>query len=101
MTDLEIKRLLDNNKHLVVLYFYSSSCIPCKGYGPTLEKIVESFDKDKITLLPINVEETSLTTVYGIRSVPTTVFVKDKETLSIEVGSRSEKALRDLIKKFI
>jgi len=54
-----------------VLKFYSDTCGPCKVLTKTLEPV-----KDQIT--EVNVfEDMDLAQQYGVRKVPTTVFIDD------------------------
>lgn len=55
--------------------FYAPWCGPCKMLSPILEELSEEYD-GKIDIYKVNVdEEEELSMVFGIRSVPTLIFV--------------------------
>ena len=59
----------------VILKFSASWCNPCKALIPTLEKLAIEYN-DKINIYEIDVdEETELSTMFNIRSVPSMLFI--------------------------
>jgi thioredoxin 1 len=55
--------------------FYADWCGPCKIVAPVLEELAEEFD-DKIDVFKVNTEEElELASVFGIRSIPSFLFV--------------------------
>lgn len=58
-----------------ILKFSASWCGPCKALIPTLEKLAIEYS-DKINIYEIDVdEETELSTMFNIRSVPSMLFI--------------------------
>jgi len=55
--------------------FYADWCGPCKMVAPVLEELSEEY-KGKINIYKINTEqETELAGAFGIRSIPSILFV--------------------------
>lgn len=55
--------------------FYASWCGPCKALAPVLEELAAEYG-DQIYIYKINTEqEQELAAVFGIRSIPTLLFV--------------------------
>ena len=61
------------------LRFYSTTCQPCKRFEPILSAFA---DKHGIPVHSVNVEDQAdLAEAYDVRSVPTTVLLKDGEAV--------------------
>lgn len=71
------------------IYFSASWCGPCKTYGP----IISQFNG---TVSKIDIEENrELAMQYNVRSVPTTILVKDGVEVWRNVGITTLQALQD------
>lgn len=90
--------MLNISKGLSVLYFGAKWCGPCRMMKPILENI-DSKLNDKIDILKIDVEEnTQLSHIYKIVSIPTMIIFKDGiQTEHKFVGAVSEQKLIDVI----
>ena len=86
----------------VLLDFYATWCGPCKILHPTLEKLAEEF-KDTAVIAKVNVEEnTDITVLYGIKVLPTVMFVnKQERTDNKIVGVRPINEYSDILKELI
>ena len=83
-----------------ILDFYAEWCGPCKAMSPILDQIEDELDD--VIIEKYDVEENEeIVEDYGIRSVPTLVFIKDDEIVSKHVGSLSKDKLLAIINKII
>ena len=83
-----------------ILDFYAEWCGPCKAMSPILDQIEDELDD--VIIEKYDVEENEeIVEDYGIRSVPTLVFIKDDEIVSKHVGSLSKEKLLAIINKII
>lgn len=58
-----------------IIDFYADWCGPCKQVAPILEEMAAKY-KDQIIVYKVNVDkETKLAGTFGIRSIPTILFV--------------------------
>lgn len=68
-----------------IVDFWAKWCFPCQTLGPILESI-ESENPD-VNLIKIDVDENlEMANEYGIRSIPTVIFV-DKEGNKIKIST--------------
>lgn len=96
ITDATLKSVLDTDK-LVVIDFWAEWCGPCKMIGPIIEQISEEY-KDKIVVGKVNVDENDDTTsLYGIRNIPTVLFIKNGQVVDKVVGAGPKNLFADKI----
>lgn len=80
-----------------VIKFSSTWCQPCKTYDPIFDKVKNSINNVSFTKIDVDVDS-ELTVKYDIRSVPTTVILKNGEEISRFSGVKSESQLMSFIK---
>jgi thioredoxin 1 len=74
-----------------ILYFSAPWCGPCKHFKPIMENV-----SNTIPVRFINVDETpQLATQYGIRSVPTLIFLKNNEIIDKSIGVLTESQVKE------
>ena len=79
----QINNCINNNK-FVILFFYSDSCEHCIEME---KKITTNFGY--IEMIRINIEkEKELAEKYSVLYIPTIIVLKDREIISIIVGSQ-------------
>jgi len=71
----------------VVLDFWATWCGPCLRVSPIMEELAEQY-KDRVIVGKVNVEECDeLAAKYGIRNIPTVLFIKNGEVVDKVVGA--------------
>ena len=89
--------IIEENK-LVIIDFWAEWCGPCRAYGPIFEGVSEEFPD--VVFAKVDTEaEQALAGSFGIRSIPTTIAIKDGIGVFMQPGALPEDALRDLIGK--
>jgi thioredoxin 1 len=98
VTDTNIDETL-SKKELTILQFSAEWCGPCKMLTPIIDQLsIEYSENEKVNIGKINVDENSgLSTKYGIRGVPTILFIKDGEVVDRMVGLKNRNELIEKI----
>jgi putative thioredoxin len=85
----------------VLVDFWAPWCGPCKSLGPILEKVVASYN-GALRLAKVDTDkEMQLAAVFGIRSLPTVVLVKDGQMTDGFMGALPESAVREFLARHI
>ncbi|HTG11304.1 MAG TPA: thioredoxin [Candidatus Eisenbacteria bacterium] len=72
---------------VMMVDFWAEWCGPCRAIGPVLEDLAKS-SGGTVSLAKVNVDENpGLAARYGIRSIPTILFVKDGKVRDQVVGA--------------
>ena len=72
---------------VMMVDFWAEWCGPCRAVGPVLEDLART-SGGSVTLAKVNVDENpGLAARYGIRSIPTILFVKDGKVRDQVVGA--------------
>jgi len=84
-----------------IVDFYADWCAPCKMVAPVLEELSEDFS-GKLNVYKINTEEEQeLASVFGIRSIPSFLFVPVSGQPQMAMGALPKdtfiKALKDVL----
>ena len=85
-----------------ILDFYADWCGPCKMVAPILDELSDEFD-GKIDIYKINTEEESeLTAIFSIRSIPSILFIPLNESPQMANGALPKdtfkKAIQEIFK---
>ena len=80
ITQENYDEVLSSNKP-ILLDFWAEWCGPCKLIGPIIDEVSEDFS-DTAIVGKINVDESvELSSKYGIRNIPTLLFIKNGRLL--------------------
>jgi thioredoxin len=80
-----------------IIDFYADWCGPCKAVAPVLEKLSEEY-KGKVDIYKVNTEDQQeLAAMFGIRSIPSILFVPMDEQPQMAAGALPREAFIDAI----
>ncbi len=84
-----------------IIDFYADWCGPCKIVSPILEELAAEY-KDKITVYKINTEtEQELSGAFGIRSIPSLLFIPTEGQPQMTVGALPKEAMKNKINEIL
>ena len=94
ITQENYDEVISSNKP-ILLDFWAEWCGPCKLIGPIIDEVSEDFS-DTAIVGKINVDDSAeLSSKYGIRNIPTLLFIKNGEVVDKHVGAVSKKEISD------
>uniref|UniRef100_A0A1A9WX03 Thioredoxin domain-containing protein n=1 Tax=Glossina brevipalpis TaxID=37001 RepID=A0A1A9WX03_9MUSC len=95
--DME-KQINEAGDKLIVIDFYASWCGPCKIISPKLEELSVQYS-DKALVLKVNVDDCEeIALEYNVTSMPTFVFMKNRQIIDIFVGGNPDKLVKNMEK---
>ncbi len=100
ITDANYQEVLASDK-LVVVDFWAEWCGPCRMVGPIVEDLAKEY-ADKAIIGKVDVDNNDeITSKYGIRNIPTILFIKNGEIVDKQVGAAQKSVLEEKINKFL
>lgn len=86
----------------MVLDFWATWCGPCKKIGPAIEALAEQY-ADQVNIGKVNIEDEAddLVEEFGIRNVPTVLFIKNGEVVDKVVGAAAKNVFEEKIKAML
>jgi thioredoxin 1 len=87
LTEASFDTELGKHDELMMVDFWAEWCGPCRAIAPVLEDLANE-SAGKVTLAKVNVDENpGLAARYGIRSIPTILFVKQGKVSDQVIGA--------------
>jgi len=97
LTEENFNQTIEDND-IVIIDFWAEWCGPCKSFGPIFAKIAEQ--NPDIAFAKVNTEEQqALAGSFGIRSIPTTVILREQIGIFQQPGVLPEESFNDIIKQ--
>ena len=85
----------------VVVDFSATWCGPCKKIAPIIEKLAVEY-QGRVNIGKCDVDDNEeLTSKFGIRNVPTVIFIKNGEVVDKHVGAGLEKEFVEKIEALL
>jgi thioredoxin 1 len=74
-----------------ILYFSSTWCQPCKNFKPVMERVGQTIP---VAFIDVDANP-DMTAAYGIKSIPTLVFLKDGQEADKSIGVLTEAQVKE------
>jgi len=85
----------------VLVDFWATWCGPCKTLGPLIEKVVGEYN-GAIKLAKVDCDkEQQLAAMFGVRSIPTVVLVREGQLVDGFTGALPEAQLREFLARHV
>ncbi|HIR37549.1 MAG TPA: thioredoxin [Candidatus Limisoma gallistercoris] len=96
LTDNELAEVLASER-LVVIDFWAEWCGPCKKISPIVDELATEYE-GKVDIYKCDVDENSeVCEKFGIRNIPTLIFLKNGEVVDRHVGTATKSQLAEKI----
>lgn len=80
-----------------IIDFYAEWCGPCKAIAPVLEELAVEYS-DKLIIYKIDTDkEEELSSLFGIQSIPTLLFIPLQGSLMVQKGALPKNVLKQVI----
>lgn len=101
ITDANFEELVINSDKPVVVDFWAAWCGPCRMLTPIIEKMSVDYD-GKALVGKVDVDNNQQVSMkFGVRNIPTVLFIKNGEVVDKSVGAVPEKVLVDKLEKLM
>ena len=86
-TEANFDELAKQSDKVVMVDFWAAWCGPCRMVGPIVEEIANEYE-GKAVVGKVDVDaHGSISAQYGVRNIPTIIFLKNGEVVDKSVGA--------------
>ncbi len=100
ITDGNFEALVAEGKPVVV-DFWATWCGPCKKIAPDIEALAKEYEGQVIVGKCDVDSNDGLTGKFGVRNIPTVLFIKNGEVVDKQVGAATKAKFEEKIKAML
>src|SRR5215468_5062437 len=87
LTETSFDDEVAKHKEVLMVDFWAEWCAPCRAIAPTLDELARE-SAGRVSLAKVNVDEhPALAARYGVRSIPTILFIKGGAVVDQVIGA--------------
>jgi thioredoxin 1 len=90
-----------NSGKPVVIDFWATWCGPCRRVAPVIELLAQEYEGQAIVGKVDVEEQDELAMQFGIRNIPTVLFLKNGEVVDKVVGAMAKPAYEEKLKALL
>lgn len=100
ITSANFQELLDSGTPLVI-DFGAAWCGPCKVVEPLIEELAAQYD-GQVIVGKCDIEASNdIALKYGVRNIPTVLYLKDGQVIDKQVGATTKAKLEEKLQKLL
>ena len=100
-TDSNFKEVALDKEGVAVVDFWAEWCGPCRLVGPVIDDLSKDYE-GKATIGKVNVDNNpEISMKYGVRSIPTILFLKNGEVVDKHVGTATKQTLANKLEAIL
>lgn len=101
ITDNNFEEMVMQQDKVAVLDFWADWCGPCKVIAPFIEELSTEYE-GKAVIGKVNVDDNAgVAMKYGIRNIPTVLFIKGGKVVDKQVGAAPKKVLEEKLQSHL
>ena len=85
----------------IVLDFWATWCGPCRIVGPIIEELANDYEGQVIVGKCDIEEDEDLPMRFGVRNIPTILFIKNGEVVDKQVGAAARPVFEEKLKSIL
>ncbi len=90
-----------NSGKPVVVDFWATWCGPCRRVAPVIEELANEYEGRAVVGKVDVEEEDELAAQFGIRNIPTVLFIKDGQVVDKVVGAMPKSAYEEKLQAIL
>lgn len=101
LTDSNFETEVLSSDKVSIVDFWAEWCGPCRVVGPFVEELAKEYDGQAV-IGKVNVDDNpGISAKYGIRNIPTILFIKGGEVVDKQVGAVPKAVLEQKLKALL
>ena len=100
ITSENFEELVSSGKPMI-LDFWATWCGPCRRVGPIIDELANDYEGQVIVGKCDIEEDEDLPMRFGVRNIPTILFIKNGEVVDKQVGAAARPVFEEKLKSIL